>query len=134
MVLTVAFALLVCLILVVWVDVLGLSDPVQVTLQILLQLLLLTQLLKVSTGFSLLSFLGELSEFAEAQVHRTHKTDANTQECMNYKIYTYSLTLFHNKERKIATHKASLIEQSFFSLQQLTTLYKHILLSPKMLR
>lgn len=77
--LTVALAVLVGLVLVVGVDVLGLSDPVQVTLQILLQLLLLPQLLEVSPGFGLLSLLGELSEVAEAQAQTKHtNTDEHT--------------------------------------------------------
>lgn len=59
-VLTVALAL-VSLILVVRVDVFSLSYPVQVTLQVLLQLLLLTQLLEVSPSFRLLSLFGKLS-------------------------------------------------------------------------
>lgn len=58
--LTVALAL-VSLILVVRVDVFSLSYPVQVTLQVLLQLLLLTQLLEVSASFRLLSLFGKLS-------------------------------------------------------------------------
>lgn len=62
--LTVALALLIGFVLVVGVDVLGLSDPVQVSLQILLQLLLLTQLLEVPTSFGLLSLLGKLSAIA----------------------------------------------------------------------
>lgn len=69
MVLTVALALLIGLVLVVGIDVFGLSDPVQVTLQILLQLLLLTQLLEVSASFGLLSFLGELSRVEKESKH-----------------------------------------------------------------
>lgn len=58
--LTGAFALLG---LVLRVDVFRLCDPVQVTHQILLQLLLLTQLLEVSAGLGLFSLLGKLSDF-----------------------------------------------------------------------
>lgn len=70
--LTVALAVLVGLVLVVGVNVFGLSDPVQVTLEILFQLLLLTQLLEVSTSFGLFSLLGELSEVTEAQAQTKH--------------------------------------------------------------
>lgn len=66
--LTVALALLVGLVLVVGVDVFGLSDPVQVALQILLQLLLFTQLLEVSASLGFFSLLGKLSEFAGANM------------------------------------------------------------------
>lgn len=44
------------------VDVLCLCDPVQVTLQILLQLLFLSEFLEIPTSFGLLSLFGELSE------------------------------------------------------------------------
>lgn len=71
--LTVALALLISLILVVWVDVLRLSDPVQVTFQIFFQLLFLTQLLKVSPSFGLFSLLGELSGLAETHIDKTCK-------------------------------------------------------------
>lgn len=76
--LTVALALLIGLVLVVGVDVLGLSDPVQVTLQILLQLLLLTQLLEVAASFGLFSLLGELSGICGG----THRQ--NTQNTYKY--------------------------------------------------
>ena len=79
--LTVALALLVGLVLVVGVDVFGLSDPVQVALQILLQLLLFTQLLEVSTGLGFFSLLGKLSEFAGANMN-TYSTNALTH-CIN---------------------------------------------------
>lgn len=59
--LTVPLALLVALLLVLGVDVLGLRDPVQVALQVLLQLLLLAQLLEVAAGLGLLTLFGELS-------------------------------------------------------------------------
>lgn len=61
--LTVAFTLLVSLLIVLGVDVFGLSDPVQVALQVLLQLLLLSQLLEISASFRLLSLLREFSVF-----------------------------------------------------------------------
>ena len=82
--LTVALALLVGLVLVVGVDVFGLSDPVQVALQILLQLLLFTQLLEVSTGLGFFSLLGKLSEFAGANMNtlNTYSTNALTH-CIN---------------------------------------------------
>lgn len=64
--LTIALAFLIGFILVLGVDVLGLSDPVQIPFQILLELLLLTELLEVSASFGLFSLLGELSGFAEA--------------------------------------------------------------------
>lgn len=81
--LTVALALLIGLILVVGVDVFSLSDPVQVALQVLLQLLLLTQLLEVSTSFSLLSLLGKLSGFVRNTRGQNTQTHTNTQECIN---------------------------------------------------
>lgn len=59
--LTVPLALLVALLLVLGVDVLSLRDPVQVALQVLLQLLLLAQLLKIAASLGLLAFFGELS-------------------------------------------------------------------------
>ena len=65
MALTVALAVFVAVLVVLWVDVLGLRDPIQVALQVLLQLLLLTQLLEVSTRLRLLALLGELSGKAQ---------------------------------------------------------------------
>lgn len=55
------FLLIQALVLILRVDVLGLRDPVQVALQVLLQLLLLSQLLEVAPGLGLLSLFGELS-------------------------------------------------------------------------
>lgn len=87
--LTVAFALLVGLVLVVGVDVFGLGDPVQVSLQILLQLLLLTQLLEVSTSFGLLSLLGKLSTMANE--YERAWTHANWR-CPNEHTHRHAFT------------------------------------------
>lgn len=72
--LTVALALLVGLILVIGVDVFGLGDPVQVTLQIFFQLLLLAQLLEVSASFSLFPLLGKLSAATGTQARYKRAT------------------------------------------------------------
>lgn len=52
-------------------QVLGLRDPVEVALQVLLQLLLLPQLLEVAPVLCLFSFFGELSEISEASSMNT---------------------------------------------------------------
>lgn len=49
------------IILIVRVDVLGLCDPVQVALQVVLHLLLLTKLLEISTSLCFQSLLRELT-------------------------------------------------------------------------
>lgn len=59
--LTVSLALLVALLLILGVNVLGLRDPVQVALQVLLQLLLLAELLEIAASFGLLALFGKLS-------------------------------------------------------------------------
>lgn len=75
--LTVAFTLLVRLVLIVRVDIFSLSDPVQVTLQVLLQLLLLTQLLEVSASFGLFPLFGELSALGRSKRSIKHKNEYN---------------------------------------------------------
>lgn len=59
--LTVPLSLLVALLLVLGVDVLGLCDPVQVALQVLLQLLLLAELLEIAASLGLLALFREFS-------------------------------------------------------------------------
>lgn len=105
-VLTVALALLIGLIFVVRVYILSLSDPVQVTLQILLQLLLLTQLLEVSTSFGLLSLFGELSGFAEAYVEKKQKTNQTHK-------HTQRQTYFHCKQQNAAQNHVHLCPYCF---------------------
>lgn len=55
------FLLIRALVLVLGVDVLCLSDPVQVAFQVLFQLLLLAQLLEISPSLGLLPLFGKLS-------------------------------------------------------------------------
>lgn len=53
---TISFALLSSFLLILWINVFRLGDPVQVALQVLFQLLLLPQFLEIAPSFRLLPF------------------------------------------------------------------------------